>query len=86
MNLNSAVGGAWQQEERPTGFPFGDKIIHLYITAKENSFEIGVNGVKLADYEYRGALLPGTVNKIQYFFDDTGANTEAKLDSMSVSF
>ena len=86
VNLNSAVGGAWQQEERPLGFPFGNEIIKLYITAKENSFEIGVNGVKLADYEYRGALLPGSVNKIQYTFEDTGANTKAKLDYISVSF
>ena len=86
LNLNSAVGKAWQQEERPSGFPFGDTIIHLYITAKKNSFEIGVNGVKLADYKYRDALLPGTVNKIQYRFEDTGANTKAKLDNIAVSF
>ena len=86
MSLNSAIRTTWQQEERTSGFPFGDRIIHLYITVKENSFEIGVNGVKLADYKYRGALLPGTVNKIQYRCEDTGANRKAKLDQMSVSF
>ena len=88
--LNSAVGSAWpyDQKEQPSGFPFPSEpntLIVLHITVKEDFFEIAAKDL-LYEYPYRGDLLPATVETIQYYFDDTGAEKMAKLLSMAVSF
>ena len=87
--LNSAVGSAWpyDQEEHPSGFPFPSEpntLIVLHITVKEGFFEIAAKGF-LYEYQYRGDLLPATVEKIQYYFEDTGAEKKAKLVYMDLS-
>ena len=87
--LNSAVGSAWpyDQEEHPSEFPFPSEpntLIVLHITVKEDSFEIAAKGF-LYEYQYRGDLLPATVEKIDYCFEDTGAEKKAKLVYMDLS-
>ena len=86
--LNSAVGSDWQHEEQPSGFPFPsvpNTPLVLHISVKEGFFEIAAKGF-LYEYQYRGDLLPATVEMIEYNFHDMGAEKKAKLLSMAVSF
>ncbi|CAI8012020.1 32 kDa beta-galactoside-binding lectin lec-3 [Geodia barretti] len=83
--LNSLIHGAWQEEEKPTGYPFpADNVqtmVTVHITVGQSKFTISVNGIEFATFNYRPGLSYETVRHMTW-----NAPSEAILESIKIKF